>query len=324
MYSMFRGFHRHGRHGQTRGVDALADQPTGWDPRDDIAAILYDEETVRRRIGELADAVTADYLPLWQANPRWNLMVVTVLRGAVFFATELVRTLRLPVTMDFMALASYRAPGRVQIIKDLEDDIQERDVLVVEDIIDTGLTMRYLLSQLRARQPRSLAVATLIDRSGLRLAQDLPISYRGFDVKDLFVVGCGLDFQERYRELPFVGVLKEESMTQPLVRPRFAHPSEEEFAQLLEFYRIRWEYEPRTFVLREDEAGRITVGFSPDFFLPEFDLYVEVTTKKPHLMSRKLRQVEAMHRQYPETRIELLDRAGFEMLAKKLKARERT
>jgi hypoxanthine phosphoribosyltransferase len=302
----------------------MAGQPEGWDPRDDIADVLFDEAAVRGRIDALAQGITADYLPRFQADPRWHLSVVTVLRGAVFFATELVRRVRLPVTMDFMALASYRAPGRVQILKDLEDDIQDQDVLVVEDIIDTGLTLRYLLSQLQARQPRSLTVATLIDRSGLRLAPDLPVRYRGFEVRDLFVVGCGLDYQERYRELPFIGVLKDDVMTQRAARPRFAHPSEEEFAQLLEFYRIRWEYEPRTFVLREDENGNVSVGFSPDFFLPDFDLYVEVTTKKPHLMSRKLRQVEAMHRQYPDVRIELLDRAGFEVLAKKLKARERT
>lgn len=302
----------------------MAGQPEGWDPRDDIADVLFDEAAVRSRIDALAEAITAAYLPRFHADPRWHLSVVTVLRGAVFFATELVRRVRLPVTMDFMALAAYRAPGRVQILKDLEDDIQDQDVLVVEDIIDTGLTLRYLLSQLQARQPRSLTVATLIDRSGLRLAPDLPVRYRGFEVRDLFVVGCGLDYQERYRELPFIGVLKDEVMTQRAARPRFAHPSEEEFAQLLEFYRIRWEYEPRTFVLREDENGNVSVGFSPDFFLPDFDLYVEVTTKKPHLMNRKLRQVEAMHRQYPDVRIELLDRAGFEVLAKKLKARERT
>lgn len=296
---------------------------SGWDPRSDIAEILFDEAAVQDRVRELADAITADYLPLWEQQPGWSLAVITVLRGAVFFATDLVRAIKLPVTLDFMALASYRAPGRVQIMKDLEDDIRDRDVLIVEDIIDTGLTMSYLLTQLRARQPRSITLATLINRSGLRLAPDLPVRYAGFDVRDLFVVGYGLDFRERYRDLPFIGVLRDEVMAEPVHRARFAHPSEEEFAQLLEFYRIRWEYEPRTFVLREDESGNVSVGFSPDFYLPDFDLYVEVTTKKPHLMNRKLRQVEALQKQYPDLRIEMIDRADFDVLAKKLKARER-
>jgi len=302
----------------------LHQQTFGGDPRMDVAEILFDEAAIQQRVRELADAITADYGPLWQQEPGWSLAVVTVLRGAVFFATDLVRAIRLPVTLDFMALASYRAPGRVQIMKDLEDDIRDRDVLIIEDIIDTGLTMSYLLTQLRARQPRSLTLATLINRSGLRLAHELPVRYAGFDVRDLFVVGYGLDFRERYRDLPFIGVLRDEVMAEPVRTTRFAHPSEEEFAQLLEFYRIRWEYEPRTFVLREDENGNVSAGFSPDFYLPDFDIYVEVTTKKPHLMSRKLRQVEALRLQYPNVRIELLDRAGFDVLAKKLKARERT
>lgn len=305
-------------------VSILSNVTSGWDPRNDVAEVLFDEAAVQQRVRELAGAITADYLPLWEQQPGWSLAVVTVLRGAVFFATDLVRAVRLPVTLDFIALAPYRAPGRVQILKDLEDDIRDRDVLIIEDIIDTGLTMSYLLTQLRARQPRSIALATLINRSGLRLAHDLPVRYAGFDVRDEFVVGYGLDFRERYRDLPFIGVLRDEVMSEPARQSRFAHPSEEEFAQLLEFYRIRWEYEPRTFVLREDEHGNISVGFSPDFYLPDFDLYVEVTTKKPHLMSRKLRQVEAVRAQYPGIRIELLDRAGFDVLAKKLKARERS
>lgn len=294
----------------------------GWDPRSDIAEVLYDEESIALRVRELAEQINADYMPRWQENPRWSLAVVSVLRGAVFFVTDLVRHLRIPVTIDFMAIASYGTRGRVQIMKDLEDDIEDRDVLVIEDIIDTGLTLGYLLTQLRARSPRSLGVATLIDRSGLRLLQDLPVRYAGFDVRDKFVVGYGLDFQERYRNLRYIGVLKDEVMAEEPPRIRFAHPSEEDFAKLLEYYRLRWVYEPQTFVLQEDQDGKTQIGFSPDFFLPDFDLYIEVTTKKPHLMNRKLRQVEAMRRQYPEVRIELVDRADFEMLAKKLKARE--
>lgn len=290
-----------------------------WDPRADIAEVLFDEVALRNRIGELAEEITRDYAFYREQDPRWSLMVVSVLRGAVFFLSDLVRALPIPVTLDFMAIASYGASGRVQIIKDLQDDIRHRDVLVVEDIIDTGLTLGYLLSQLRARHPRSLAVATLADRSGLRLIHDLPVKYVGFDVSDRFVVGYGLDFREQYRNLPFLGVLKDEVLSEP-ARPKFAHSSEEDFAALLDFYRIRWQYEPRTFVLREDANGKVEVGFRPDFYLPDYDLFVEVTTKKPHLMDRKLRQVEALRQQFPEIRLELLDRTDFEFLAKKLKA----
>lgn len=294
----------------------------GWDPQSDIAEVLYDEEAIQQRVRDLAEQINQDYQDRWQENPRWSLAVISVLRGAVFFVSDLVRHLRIPVTLDFMAVAAYGTRGRVRIIKDLEDDIEDRDVLVVEDIIDTGLTLGYLLTQLKARSPRSLTVATLIDRSGLRLLQDLPVRYAGFDVRDKFVVGYGLDFQERYRNLRYIGVLKDEAMAEEVPRRRFAHPSEADFAKLLEYYRIRWVYEPKTFVLREDEEGKAQVGFSPDFYLPDYDLYIEVTTKKPHLMNRKLRQVEAMRRQFPTVRIELVDRADFDMLAKKLKGRE--
>lgn len=299
----------------------MINSPEAWDPQADIAEVLFDEAAIRQRVQALAQVIQADYLPNWQQDPRWNLMLISVLRGAVFFVTDLARAISLPSTLDFMAVASYGANGRVQILKDLQDDIKDRDVLVVEDIVDTGLTLAYLLSQLRARQPRSLAVATLIDRSGLRLMHDLPLKYIGFDVKDSFVVGYGLDFRERYRNLPFIGVLRDEIMEES-DRPRFAHPSEEEFAGLLEFYRIRWQYEPRTFVLREADGGQVEMGFSPDFYLPDFDLYIEVTTRKPHLMNKKLRKVEALRVQYPQIHIEMLDRSDFAMLAKKLKARD--
>jgi len=290
-----------------------------WNPRDDMAQVLFDEEAIRRRIGELAAEITRDYLPRHQEDPRWNLMLVSVLRGSVFFLVDLVRAIGVPATVDFMDIASYGVSGRIKILKDLADDIRGRDVLVVDSVIDTGLTLGYLLNQLHARQPRSLHVATFINRSGLRLIHDLPLKYSGFDLEDLFVVGYGLDYRERYRNLPYMGILKDEIMNSEPERPRFAHPSEAEFARLLEFYRISWQYEPRTFVLREDENRKVEVGFSPDFYLPEFDLYIEVTTKKPHLMDRKLRQVESLRQQHPGIRVELIDRANFELLARKLK-----
>lgn len=294
-----------------------------WDPMDDIATVLYTPEQIRERVAAMARAVEADYQERLEQDRRWSLAVISVLRGAIFFVTDLVRELQLPVTLDFIAVSAYGTSGRARIIKDLEDDIQGRDVLVVEDIIDTGLTLSYLLSQLRARQPRSLTIATLINRSGLRLAPDLPLKHAGFDVPGEFVVGYGLDYQERYRNLPFIGVLRSEVMADARPQPQFAHPSEAEFARLLDFYRIRWQYEPRTFVLRTDSAGRVEVGFSPDFYLPDFDLYVELTTKKSHLMDRKRRQIEAVMQLYPDVRVELVDRSDFAMLALKLQARDR-
>lgn len=298
--------------------------PGAWDPSADVDQILYSAESIQKRVQAMAAQITQEYLPRWQEDPAWSLLVVSVLRGSVYFVVDLTRAIQLPVGVDFMAIASYGETGRVRILKDLDEDIRGRDVLVVEDIIDTGMTLGYLLSQLKARGPRSLKVATLVERSGLRLVPDLPVAYTGFDVADLFVVGYGLDFQERYRTLRFIGVLKEEALLPPpAVRPRFAHPSEEEFSRLLDFYRIRWQYEPTTFTLRETPDGQIDVGFSPDFYLPDFDLYIEVTTKKPHLMNRKLRQVEALRAQHPGIQIELLDRADFAILAMKLKARER-
>ena len=299
----------------------MSDAPGSWDPTANISEVLFDAAAIQQRVQELGREITADYLPHWQRDPRWSLMLISVLRGAIFFVTDLARALRVPATVDFMAITAYGGTGRVRILKDLEDDIQDRDVLVVEDIIDTGLTLAYLLSQLRVRKPRSLAVATLIDRSAVRLVHDLPVKYTGFDISSPFVVGYGLDYRERYRTLPFIGALKDEIIAEKDDGPRFAHPSEEEFARLLDFYRIRWEYEPRTFVLREDDRGQVKVGFSPDFYLPDFDLYIELTTKKPHLMNRKLRQVEALRAQQPGLQVELLDRADFEVLAKKLQAR---
>jgi hypoxanthine phosphoribosyltransferase len=298
--------------------------PSAWDPRLDLEEILFDTEAIADRVAKLAAEITEAYLPNWQEDPSWSLTVVSVLRGGVFFVTDLTRALGLPLTLDFMAVSAYGSSGRVRILKDLEEDIENKDVLVVEDIIDTGLTLRYLLSQLRARQPRTLAVATLIDRPAVRLVQDLPLTYIGFAVPEAFVVGYGLDYRERYRNLPYIGVLRPEVMAQTTEKPRFAHPSEEEVTRLLDFYRIRWEYEPTTFVLKTDETGQVEAAFRPDFYLPDFDLYIELTTKKPHLMNRKLRQMEAVRAQYPDVHIELLDRADFDILAQKLNAKGST
>jgi hypoxanthine phosphoribosyltransferase len=180
---------------------------TPGDPASDIQEILFSQEQITRRVGELGAAITRDYAgraPLF----------VSVLKGAVFFLTDLTRALRLPVEIDFMAITSYgraRAQsGVVRLIKDLDVEITGRDVVLVEDIIDTGLTAGYLLRLLQARSPASLRICTLLDRPYRRILETLDIAYRGFEVPDRFLVGYGLDYRERYRHLPFIGMLKNE------------------------------------------------------------------------------------------------------------------
>lgn len=171
-----------------------------------VSRILYSETEIQARVRELGAAISADYAG---RNP----LLIGVLKGVFIFMADLYRALTIPAEVDFMAIASYspgaQKKGMVQLIKDLETDIGGRHVLFVEDMIDTGLTLNYLLRNLRARQPASLEVCTLFDKSRRRLIR-LPIKYKGFDLPDSFVVGYGLDYRERYRNLPYVGLLKPE------------------------------------------------------------------------------------------------------------------
>jgi hypoxanthine phosphoribosyltransferase len=170
----------------------------------DIQDVLLTPEQIQQRVGELGRAIGRDYAG---RNP----LVVGVLKGVVFFMADLLRAITIPVEVDFLAIASYspetRNRGKVRLVKDLEADISGRHVLFVEDVIDTGLTLNYLLSTLRARQPASLEVCVLFDKPEKRLI-DIPLMYKGFNLPDRFVVGYGLDRRERYRNLPFVGILK--------------------------------------------------------------------------------------------------------------------
>jgi hypoxanthine phosphoribosyltransferase len=172
---------------------------------DDIAEILIPSEAIAAKVQELGQLVAHAY----QGN---DLLLVSVLKGGVIFLTDLMRAIPMPLAIDFLAISGYGAKdtaGVVRILKDLDQEITGRHVLVVEDIVDTGLTLSYLLRALQARQPMSLRVCTLLDRSARRIV-DLPMAFRGFDIPDRFVVGYGLDYQERYRNLPFIGVLKPE------------------------------------------------------------------------------------------------------------------
>ncbi|MEJ2600283.1 MAG: hypoxanthine phosphoribosyltransferase [Anaerolineales bacterium] len=170
----------------------------------DISEILYTTETIQQRVFELGSAISQDYK---DKNP----LLVGVLKGVVFFMADLLRAINIPVEVDFIAVSSYspesREQGLVRMVKDLEIPITNRHVVFVEDVIDTGLTLNYILRNLQARQPASLQVCTLFDKPDHRLI-DLNIKYKGFDLPGYFVVGYGLDFKEKYRNLPFIGVLK--------------------------------------------------------------------------------------------------------------------
>jgi hypoxanthine phosphoribosyltransferase len=170
----------------------------------DIESVLLSEEQVQSRIHELGAEISRDY-------EGRSVLLVAVLRGAALFIADLARGITVPVELDFMAVSSYgsstKSSGVVRILKDLDEQIEDRDVLVVEDILDTGLTLKYLLKNLASRKPASLEVVTLLSKEGKRRVP-ITCKYVGFDVPDEFVVGYGLDFAEKYRNLPYIGVLK--------------------------------------------------------------------------------------------------------------------
>ena len=174
------------------------------DVGDDLAAILLTEAAIQTKIVELAGAIDADYA-------GQELLLVGVLKGAVMVMADLARALHLPVTLDFMAISSYGSGGSssgvVRILKDLDHSIEGRHVLVVEDIVDSGLTLSWLVANLRSRAPASVAVCALL-RKPDAVAQDVDVTYLGFDIPKDFVVGYGLDYAEKYRNLPFVGTLR--------------------------------------------------------------------------------------------------------------------
>jgi hypoxanthine phosphoribosyltransferase len=173
-----------------------------------VGEILIDESTLKARIQELGREISADY-------EGRDLLLVGVLKGAVFFMADLMRELAVPCEIDFMAISSYGAAtdssGVVRILKDLDINIEGRHVLVVEDIIDSGLTLSYLIRNLEAREPETLEVCALMTKPDRREI-DVPVRYIGFEIPNKFVIGYGLDFAERYRNLPFVAVLHDALM----------------------------------------------------------------------------------------------------------------
>jgi hypoxanthine phosphoribosyltransferase len=171
---------------------------------DDIEQVLISEEEIQAKLAEMGQAITADY------DGR-ALLLVGVLKGAFVVMADLARHIALPLEFDFMAVSSYGAAtktsGVVRIMKDLDHDLKDRDVLVVEDIVDSGLTLKYLLKNLAGRKPASLEVAALLRKEGIQQVE-LDVRYIGFDIPNEFVVGYGLDYAERYRNLPYIGTLK--------------------------------------------------------------------------------------------------------------------
>jgi hypoxanthine phosphoribosyltransferase len=169
---------------------------------DELGEILFTQAQIKQRVRDLGQQIQADY------KDR-RLVLVSILRGAVFFATDLARHIELPLSMDFLSISSYGegSEGVVRITKDLEENIAGKDVLVIEDIVDTGFTLKYLLRTLSGRNPKSLEVCTLLDRRARRIIE-IDLKYVGFEIPDKFVVGYGLDYRQRYRNLPYIGVLK--------------------------------------------------------------------------------------------------------------------
>jgi hypoxanthine phosphoribosyltransferase len=171
---------------------------------DDVEEVLLDSEAIASRIAELGAQLSSDF-------EGRSPVLVSVLKGALIFLADLMRAMDLPASIDLMEVSSYGAgtetSGQVRILKDLSKSIEGRDVIVVEDIIDTGLTLNYLLRYLADKGPASVSIVCLLDKPARRLAE-IPIDYVGFTIPDRFVIGYGLDFDERYRNLPYIGVLK--------------------------------------------------------------------------------------------------------------------
>ena len=176
--------------------------------RDDIEKIVINEEKIKARVGELGAEISRDY-----ANASKDIFCVGILKGAAIFYTDLVRQISLPVRFDFMIASSYgnatESSGTVRILKDLDYDIKGKHVILVEDIIDSGTTMHYLLDYIRLRKAASVRLCAFLNKPSRRTV-DVPTDYCGFDVPDEFLVGYGLDYAEKYRNLPYIGVLKRE------------------------------------------------------------------------------------------------------------------
>jgi hypoxanthine phosphoribosyltransferase len=172
----------------------------------DIKEVLYNEDELKDKVRQMGARISKDYLGK-------ELIIIGVLKGSVIFMSDLLKEITIPCKMDFMAVSSYgnstETSGVVRILKDLDFEIQGKDILIVEDIIDSGVTLKYLMKYLSGRKPNSLEIVCLLNKPDRRKV-DIDVKYLGYDVPDHFLVGYGLDFAEKYRNLPYVGILKEE------------------------------------------------------------------------------------------------------------------
>lgn len=172
----------------------------------DVKEVLFNEEELKEKVNELGRKISEDY-------KGKDLIVVGVLKGSVIFAADLFRSITIPCELDFMAVSSYgdstESSGVVRILKDLDHNIEGKDILIVEDIVDSGITLKYLLKYLAARKANTIEIATLLNKEARRVA-DIDVKYVGFEVPDEFIVGYGIDYAQKYRNLPFVATLKPE------------------------------------------------------------------------------------------------------------------
>lgn len=179
---------------------------------EDIQEVLFSQEEIAARVAQIGAQITKDYADVVSDDGR-GIVLVSVLRGAAIFMADLARTIELPLEMDYMAVSSYgngaKSSGVVRILKDLSSEVEGRHIIVAEDILDSGLTLKYLMKNLASRNPASIEVATLLRKKTLAQA-DIECKYVGFECPDQFIVGYGLDFAERYRNLPYIGILKPE------------------------------------------------------------------------------------------------------------------
>jgi hypoxanthine phosphoribosyltransferase len=197
---------KHRNEAEGKAEDAVSLRAAGEPIEGEVGEVLITEDQIQNKISELAQRITNDYRGK-------DLLLVGVLKGAFMLISDLAREIALPLEFDFMAVSSYgsatRTSGVVRILKDLDYEVTGRDVLLVEDIIDSGLTLNYLLRNLRTRRPASLEVCALIRKTGIQKV-DIDVRYEGFQVPPVFVIGYGLDYGQRYRNLPYVAVLKED------------------------------------------------------------------------------------------------------------------
>lgn len=173
---------------------------------EDKIDVLIDQETVEKRIHELAAEISRDY-------EGKHIHLICILKGSVFFTCELAKYITVPVTLDFMSVSSYGdatvSSGRVKIVKDTDEPIDDKEVIIIEDIIDSGFTLSFLVKMLKGRNPASVKLCTLLDKPDRRVAE-IEVDYTGFEIPDEFVVGYGLDYAQKYRNLPYIGVVKPE------------------------------------------------------------------------------------------------------------------